>query len=87
MSNFVIKKLANQTAIYGIPSVIGRFLNYLLVPIYSRIFIPKEYGIVTEIYAYAAFFAVILLFGMETSFFRFYKDEKTRKDLSIPHLF
>ncbi len=80
MSNFVIKKLANQTAIYGIPSVIGRFLNYLLVPIYSRIFIPKEYGIVTEIYAYAAFFAVILLFGMETSFFRFYKDERTRKD-------
>ena len=76
MSNFIFKKLANQTLIYGIPSVIGRFLNYLLVPIYSRIFLPKEYGIVTELYAYAAFFSIILLYGMETSFFRFYKDKK-----------
>ena len=76
MSNFIFKKLANQTLIYGVPSVIGRFLNYLLVPIYSRIFLPKEYGIVTELYAYAAFFSIILLYGMETSFFRFYKDKK-----------
>lgn len=66
-----IKKLAGQTAIYGLSSVIGRLLNYLLVPLYTRYFIPEEYGIVTELYAYVAFLVVLLTYGLETAFFRF----------------
>jgi O-antigen/teichoic acid export membrane protein len=65
------KKLAGQTAIYGLPTIAGRLLNYLLVPLYTRVFVPAEYGIVTEIYAYVAFAFVILTYGMETAFFRF----------------
>ena len=65
------KKLLSQTAIYGLSSVIGRLLNYLLVPLYTRFFIPEEYGVITEMYAYLAFFLVFLTYGMETTFFRF----------------
>ena len=66
-----IKKLAGQTAIYGLSSIVGRLLNYLLVPLHTYIFLPREYGIVSEFYAYVAFFVVLLTFGMETTFFRF----------------
>tara|TARA_B100000902_G_scaffold12252_1_gene14913 strand:+ start:44983 stop:46464 length:1482 start_codon:yes stop_codon:yes gene_type:complete len=66
-----LKKLAKQTAIYGLSSVVGRLLNYLLVPLYTRYFLPEEYGIVTELYAYVAFLVVILTYGIETSFFRY----------------
>lgn len=66
-----LKKLAGETAIYGMSSIIGRFLNWWLVPYYSRIFIPEEYGIVTNLYSYVAFLLVILTFGMETGFFRY----------------
>tara|TARA_B100001758_G_C18403416_1_gene610452 strand:+ start:116 stop:1528 length:1413 start_codon:yes stop_codon:yes gene_type:complete len=72
-----LKKLVNQTAIYGLSSVIGRLLNYLLVPLYTRYFLPEEYGVVTEIYAYVALFIVILTYGMETAFFRFSKKENS----------
>ncbi len=66
-----IKKLAGQTAVYGIPSIVGRVLNYLLVPIYTRVFIPSEYGIVTLMYSFVAVAFIILTYGMETSFFRY----------------
>ena len=66
-----LKKLVGQTAIYGLSSVIGRLLNYLLVPLYTRYFLPAEYGVVTEIYAYVAFLVIILTYGLETAFFRF----------------
>lgn len=72
-----LKNLAKQTAIYGIPSIVGRFLNFLLVPLYTYSFLPEAYGVVTEFYAYVAFFMVLLTYGMETAFFRFvqkYKD-------------
>ena len=72
-----LKKLVNQTAIYGLSSVIGRLLNYLLVPLYTRYFIPSEYGVVTEMYAYVAFLVVVLTYGMETAFFRFSKKENS----------
>ena len=72
-----LKKLASQTAIYGLSSVVGRLLNYLLVPLYTRYFLPAEYGVVTELYAYVAFFVVMLTYGMETAFFRFSKKEET----------
>ena len=74
-----LKKLASQTAIYGLSSVVGRLLNYLLVPLYTRYFLPAEYGVVTELYAYVAFLVVMLTYGMETAFFRFSKKEESSK--------
>lgn len=72
----ILKKLAGQSAIYGLSSIVGRFLNYLLVPLHTNIFInPGEYGVVTEIYAYISFLMIIYTYGMETSFFHF--SEKT----------
>jgi len=70
-----LKKLASQTAVYGLSSVIGRLLNYLLVPLYTRYFLPSEYGVVTEMYAYVAFLVVVLTYGFETAFFRFSKKD------------
>ena len=55
--------------------MIGRLLNYLLVPLYTRYFLPAEYGVVTELYAYVAFLVVVLTYGLETAFFRFSKKE------------
>lgn len=66
-----LKRLASQTAVYGLSSVFGRFLNYLLVPLYTYSFLPAEYGIVAEFYAYMGFLAVLLVFGLETGYFRF----------------
>jgi len=75
-----LRRLAGQTAIYGLPTIVGRVLNYLLVPLYTRVFETAEYGAVTEFYAYVAFLYVLLGYGMETAFFRFSKttdDDKT----------
>jgi O-antigen/teichoic acid export membrane protein len=66
-----LKKLANDTAIYGLGSIIGRVFNYLLVPFYTSLLLPAEYGLMTELYAYAAFLNVIYGYGMETAYFRF----------------
>ncbi len=65
------KKLASETAIYGVSSIVGRFLNWWLVPYYSHLFLPDEYGVVTNLYSYMAFLLVILTYGMETGYFRF----------------
>ncbi|MEL6561196.1 MAG: polysaccharide biosynthesis C-terminal domain-containing protein [Bacteroidota bacterium] len=65
-----LKKLAGQTVIYGVSTIVGRLLNYLLVPLYTDVFKEGEYGIVTDFYAYVAFFNVLYLFGLETTFFR-----------------
>lgn len=68
-----LRKLAGQTAIYGLSSIVARFLNFLLTPLYTSkgVFAPEEYGIITSLYAWAAFITVVLTFGMETTFFRF----------------
>jgi len=66
-----IKKLFGETAIYGASSIFGRAVNFLLVPLYTSVFAPGEYGIVTELYAYVAFLMVFYLYGVETTFFRF----------------
>jgi len=71
-----IKKLASQTAVYGLSSIIGRFLNYLLTPLYTYSFVPQEFGVVVELYTYTSFLAVILTYGMETAFFRFSESQK-----------
>jgi O-antigen/teichoic acid export membrane protein len=80
MSVHPIKRLAKQTAIYGLSSVVGRLLNYLLVPLYTHlIFDTHEYGTITLMYSYVAFLLVLLTYGMETAFFRFFQnDEKNR---------
>lgn len=71
-----IRKLAGQTAIYGVSSILGRALNYLLVPYYTSFFTAGEYGVVTDLYAYVAFLNVIYTFGLETTYFRFSTKEK-----------
>lgn len=70
-----IKSLAKDTAIYGVSSIIGRFLNWCLVPLYTIKFPADEYGIVTYIYAIVALALIILTYGMETGFFRFANHE------------
>ena len=74
--NKQLKKLAGQTVIYGFSSVLGRLLNYLLVPLYTRLFLPEVYGIVTELYAYVTFLLILLTYGMETGLFRFGNDKQ-----------
>lgn len=65
------KKLAGDTAIYGVSSILGRFLNWFLMPLYVILFAPDVYGIVTNLYSYVAFLMIFLTYGMETGFFRF----------------
>lgn len=75
-----IKKLLGQTAVYGLSSIIGRLLNYLLVPLYTSVFAdPSDYGVVSELYAWVAFLVVFLTFGMETAFFRFLQDHEDKE--------
>jgi O-antigen/teichoic acid export membrane protein len=80
----ILSKLASQTAIYGLSSIFGRFLNYLLVPLYTYHFSAAEYGVVSEFYAYAGFFSVFLLFGFETGYFRFRNKEQANQDSAYP---
>ena len=67
----MLDKLAKQTAIYGISTILGRFLSYLLTPFYTRIFGVETYGIITDVYALIPFALVLLTLGMESSYFRF----------------
>jgi O-antigen/teichoic acid export membrane protein len=74
------KKLAGQTAIYGIPSILVRFLNYLLVPLYTYGLLTQgEFGVVNLFYSYVALLMVILTYGMETAFFRFSETETDKE--------
>lgn len=66
-----IKQLASHTLVYGVSSVLGRVLNYLLVPLYTAVFAPEQFGIITELYAFVAFFNIIYTYGFETAYFRF----------------
>ncbi|MCF8331502.1 MAG: oligosaccharide flippase family protein [Bacteroidales bacterium] len=75
-----LKQLAGQTAIYGVSTVLGRFLNYLLVPIHTYVFLRAQYGVVTELYAYIAFLMIILTYGMETAYFRYAEKPEKNKD-------
>ena len=75
----LFKKLAGQTALYGVSTIVGRLLNYLLFPVYVRIFLPQEYGVVTEFYSYVSFLFVVFTYGMETAYFRFSSTENDGK--------
>lgn len=71
-----IRSLLRDTAVYGLSSIVGRFLNWCLVPMYTYCFAAGEYGVVTNLYAYVALVLIILTYGMETGFFRFANHEK-----------
>ncbi|MFT5969582.1 MAG: O-antigen/teichoic acid export membrane protein [Flavobacteriales bacterium] len=71
-----VKKLIGQTATYGLSSIVGRLLNYLLVPIYVRLFLTGEYGIISELFSYIAISMALLTHGMEVTYFRFSSQEK-----------
>lgn len=66
-----IKKLAGETALYGLSSIVARLLNFLLVPLYTRLLPQHEYGIVTDLYAWTAFLLIIWSYRFESAFFRF----------------
>ena len=77
-----LRKLAGQTAIYGISSILGRLLNYLLVPLHTNVFTdPAQFGVVTEMYSYVAFLVVVLTYGMETAFFRFSESRNDKESV------
>ena len=75
-----LQKLAGQTAIYGLPSIVGRLLYYFLVPLHTSKFLPSEYGEIVEMYAYVSFLVVLLTYGMETAYFRFQTKSKDSKN-------
>lgn len=79
MSN-PLRKLAGQTAIYGTSTIVARLINYVLVPIHTYIFSPEKYGVVGEMYAYVALLIVLLTYGMETAFFRFYDKKSNERE-------
>ncbi len=66
-----IKRLAGETVLYGLGSIVPRFLNFLLIRIHTDVLKPEEYGIITDVLAMVAFLNVIYSFGMETAYFRF----------------
>lgn len=78
-----VKSLAKDTAIYGLSSILGRFLNWCLVPLYTITFEAAEYGVVTYIYSYVALVLVILTYGMETGFFRFANHERYKDPMEV----
>jgi O-antigen/teichoic acid export membrane protein len=67
----VLKKLAGETAMYGVSSIVGRLLGYLLVPLYTAVFQTGEFGVYSKLYAYVAFLNIVYTYGIETAFFRF----------------
>lgn len=82
-----IKSLAKDTAVYGLSSIVGRFLNWCLVPLYVYLFPTEEYGIVTYLYGVTAVMLVILNYGMETGFFRFANKEEDSDKVYTTSLF
>ena len=79
-----IKGLMKDTAVYGLSSIIGRFLNWCLVPLYTYLFPAAEYGIVSFLYSFTAVALVILNYGMETGFFRYLYNASIRSFEDFP---
>lgn len=78
-----ITRLASETAVYGLGTIIPRLINYFLVIPHTRIFNAEAYGVITHLYAYAGFLNIIFLFGMETAFFRF----ASKPGASVDHVY
>ena len=87
--NNPIKRLAGETAIYGLGTIVPRLLNYLLVPFYTYlVFNQEEYGQITELYSYVGFFATFLTFGLETAYFRYAnKSDNAQKVFNVAFQF
>jgi O-antigen/teichoic acid export membrane protein len=81
-----LKKLASQTAVYGLSSIFARAINFLLVPFYTRLMEPDDFGILSEYMVYIAFLIVFVTFGMETTYFR-YSQEKETEEKTFSNLF
>jgi O-antigen/teichoic acid export membrane protein len=71
-----IKQLGKETAVYGVSTIIGRFLNFLLVPLYTNVFSQTEYGLVTNVYAYIALLNIIYLYGMDSAYLKYASTEE-----------
>jgi len=78
-----LKQLSKDTAIYGVSTIVGRFLNFLLVPFYTNIFLPAEYGIITNVYAFIAILNIIFIYGMDAAYLRFAKDNELGDEKNI----
>jgi O-antigen/teichoic acid export membrane protein len=84
-----LKELTKDTAIYGISTMVGRFLNFILVPLYTNIFPPADYGIIQLIYAYMAILNIIFIYGLDSAYLKFasFKDIGDEKDnFSTPYI-
>lgn len=84
-----LKELTKDTAIYGISTMIGRFLNFILVPLYTNIFSPADYGIIQLIYAYMAILNIVFIYGLDSAYLKFasFKDVRDDKDnFSTPYV-
>lgn len=84
-----LKELTKDTAIYGISTMVGRFLNFLLVPFYTNLFPPSEYGIIQLIYAYIAILNIVYIYGLDSAYLKFaaFKDVGDEKDnFSTPYI-
>jgi O-antigen/teichoic acid export membrane protein len=80
----LLKKLAGQTALYGLSSILGRMVNYLLLPLHTALLDVESYGVVTEFYIYTAFLMVVYTFGMETTYFRMATKSHEHKEQALP---
>ncbi|MDR1343740.1 MAG: oligosaccharide flippase family protein [Tannerellaceae bacterium] len=79
-----MRKLAKETVVYGLSSIVGRFLNWLLVPMYTRVLAgTEEFGVYTNMYAWVALLLIILTYGMETGFFRFINREDEKEPMRV----
>ena len=84
-----LKELTKDTAIYGISTMIGRFLNFILVPLYTNIFLPSDYGIIQLVYAYMAILNIVFIYGLDSAYLKFasFKDIADDKDnFSTPYI-
>jgi O-antigen/teichoic acid export membrane protein len=84
-----LKELTKDTAIYGISTMVGRFLNFILVPLYTNIFVPADYGIIQLIYAYIAILNIVFIYGLDSAYLKFasFKDIGDDKDnFSTPYI-
>jgi O-antigen/teichoic acid export membrane protein len=84
-----ILRLGKETAIYGLSSIVGRFLNFLLVPLYTNLLLPSDYGVIATLYAYIAFAAVIFGYGMDAAYMRFaasWEEGEKKQTYSVPFL-
>lgn len=83
-----LKELTKDTAIYGISTMVGRFLNFILVPFYTNVFAPADYGIVQLIYAYVAILNIVYIYGLDSAYLRFasLKEDDDKDNFSTPYL-